>query len=265
MYFVQFLLFFWLGLTGYCSSQWANLDDATPSAPQNKLDYNSGIAYDTIGHGGWDSSSPENNSPVIPITIAAEDFQACSSNKYQLSPTKRRLRREWCRDNEVAPNNFPETTTNPKPPSSVQEDKQKDEGSGVGQLESGEKAPTTNENPQLPSFPGREQFPGDLDSNPCNGPSINPVCSALEVRRALYPFSLVWKATWLDYCRMCTWNLLRCQKPYYASLFFLRKKKPPPPQNTTQTNLSIAQIIRDKNVSRKLEKNFTVAKKSEMR
>lgn len=260
MYFVQFLIFFWLGLTGYCSSQWANLVDATSSAPQNELNDNSGIDYDTIGNGGWDSSSPGSNSPEMPITIPAEDFQACSSKKYEQSPIKRRLRREWCRDNELAPNTLPATTTNPKHPSSVQEDKPKDEGSEAGQLDSGEKTPITNENPQLPSFPGRERFPGQLDSNPCNEPRTNPVCSALEIRRALYPFSLVWKATWLDYCRMCTWNLLRCQKPCF---FFFKKKKKN--QNTTQTDSSIAQIIQDKNVSWKLEKKFTVAKKFGMR
>ncbi len=189
MYFVQFVLFLWLGLAGYCPSQWANLVDATPSAPQNELNDNSGIDYDLIGNGSWDSSSPGNNSPEIPITFPGENFQACSSNEYEQPPTKRQLRREWCRDNELTPNNIPATT------------------------------PSTNENPQLPSFPGRERFPGQLDSNPCNGPRINPVCSALEIRRALYPFSLVWKATWLDYCRVCTWNLLHYQKPYHA--FFL--------------------------------------------
>lgn len=200
MYFVQFLLFFWLGLTGYCSSRWANLVDATPFAPQNEPNDNSRIDYDTIGDGGWDSSSPESNNPKIPITIPTEDLQACSSNKYEWSPSKRQLRPEWCRDNELAPNNPPATTTNSKPPSSVQEDKPKDEGSG-------EKRPTTNENSELPPFPGGERFPGQLDSNPCNEPRINPVCSALEIRRALYPFSLVWRATWLDYCRMCTWGI----------------------------------------------------------
>lgn len=220
MYFVQSVLFLWLGLAGYSPSQWANLVDATPSAPQNELNDHSGIDYDMIGNRGWDSSNPGNNSPEIPITIPGENFQACSSNKYEQPPTKRQLRREWCRDNELTPNNIPASTTNPKPPSSVQEDKPTDEESGAGQLENGEKTtPATNENPQLPSFPGRERFPGQLDSNPCNGPRINPVCSALEIRRALYPFSLVWKATWLDYCRVCTWNLLRYQKPYHA--FFL--------------------------------------------
>ena len=226
MYFFHILPFIWLGLTGYGSSQWTNLnaqleDDPPPSTPQNRLNVHSGIAFDTTDYGGR-VSSPESNSPEVPIANQAEDFQACSSNDYELSSTKRRLKREWCRNDELAPNDLP-STTKAKPPSSVEEDKPKD-GSGAGPLESGEKTPSTNINPQLPSIPGREQLPGQRDSNPCNGLKINPVCSPFYISRVFYPFSLVWTATWLDFCRMCT-SIFCVAKALSCIPYFLLKKK----------------------------------------
>lgn len=207
MHFVHVLLVFSLGLGCYCSSQWANLDTQSgnnPSLPtsQNSLDDNSGITLHATAHGGG-ISRPESNSPEVLISNQAEEFQACSSNNDQLPPAKRQIRREWCPyNNDLDPNNLPATNT--KPPSSVPEDKPKD-GSEPSQLDtSGEKAPSTNINPQLQIFQGVEQLPGKLDSNPCNGPRNNPVCSPFYLSRVWYPLSLVWKATCLDFCRICT-------------------------------------------------------------
>lgn len=230
MYFFHILPFIWLGLTAYCSSQWANLDakledDFPPSAPQNRPNVDSGIAFDPI-YGGR-VSSPESNSPEAPIANQAEITQACSYKNYELSSTKRRLKREWCRDNELAPKDFP-ATTSPKSPPTVQEDRPKD-GSEAGQLEGGEKTPSTNINPQLPSVPGREQLPGQHDSNPCNEARINPVCSPFYVSQVFYPLSLVWKATWLDFCRICT-STSCVAKALSCTPFFLQKKK----RKTTQ-------------------------------
>lgn len=262
MYFFHILPFIWLGLTDYCSSQWANLDaklddDPLPSAPQNRLNVDSRIAFDPIDYGAR-VSSPESNSPEFLIPNHAEITQACPYNSYELSSTKRRLKREWCRDDELAPNDFP-AITKPKPSSSVQEDRPKD-GSEAGQLEGGEKIPSTNINPQLPSAPGGEQLPGQHDSNPCNEAGINPVCSPFYVSQVFYPLSLVWKATWLDFCRICTSTSCVAKALSCTPFFCLKKKKEDDP-----THSSIAQIIRDKGVSRKPERNFTVAMKSEMR
>lgn len=263
MYFFHILPFIWLGLTDYCSSQWANLDaqledEFPPSAPQNRLNVDSRIVFDPIDYGAR-VSRPESNSPEVPIANQAEIIQACPYNSYELSPTKRRLKREWCRDDGLAPNDSP-VTTNPKPPSSsVQEDRPKD-GSEAGQLEGGEKTPSTNINPQLPSVPGREQLPGQHDSNPCNEAGINPVCSPFYVSQVFYPLSLVWKATWLEFCRICTSTSCVAKAISLHTFFFPRKKKEDDP-----THSCIAQIIRDKGVSRKPERNFTVAMKSEMR
>lgn len=77
--------------------------------------------------------APKRNSPGTLIKNQAEDFQACSSNNYQLPPTQWWLRRKWCRSDD-----FP--ATNSKPPSSIQEDKPKG-GVGASQLDSGQETP----------------------------------------------------------------------------------------------------------------------------